>query len=618
MLLALTVALLAQVVRVTFPLLYDVREDVGAGAAVGWAFGAFVVAPLLLAVALRPVPPITAVRAVVVGLALARIAAQFVHPIPVWLGAAGVAAGLTALVVQLRIARDGGDGATAGIVVVVGLALDTTMLGAFETWDAVWQDGVAAAAVGTLLPAAAIAAAALPARAGSGSTTAVPEHGTADGWPMVLVGPFLLLHVLFLQNVAFGASETGMSITSATALVLLGSALGVIAAARVAGVAGVAARVAVAGLLVLSVVALALVRETVVAVAQPLGGAAAAAVLTVALAPHASAPARPARPSEVRAHLWFAVGTALFVGAAFAYQIDVDVPLPVPRGSWPVAAAALLAIGSLRPHRARPTSLAPALVPMAGAIAVAALLLDFGGEPQPATPTGTYRLLDWNIHTAVDGDGQVVLGEVADLIESQDPDIVVLQEVGRGWPIAGQADDLEWLARRLDMSYVWAPAADGQFGNAILSRYPLTLDRIVRLPYGEGPQERTAVGVTMGTDPPLFVVGAHLQHGDRPSTREEQLLSIMATWGRREAWVLAGDLNMQPDEPQTALLSCCGLASVQDLIGDPDASTARDPVHLSDRVDWIWVTPASLEVTNFAILPSGASDHLPLVADVTP
>ena len=607
---ALTVALLVQTIRVAFPLLYDVREDAGAGTAVGWALGAFVLVPAVLAATLRPIGR-TGIRIAVVGLAASRTTEQFLHPIPVWLGAAGVAIGLTALLLLLLEARSRGEGTragVAGVAVVAGLALDTTLLGAFETWDAVWQDGPAARAVGVVLPVSAIGAAWI----------APGDKGVydADAWPMLLVGPFLLLHLLFLQNVAFGTSEMGVVIAGGVALVLLGDVLGVLAASALAPSARSAAHAATGIVLVLAVAVLALADGKIVALAVPVGSAAAAATLALALTPPASGAATGSPSRSIGA---FVVGTALFVGGAFAYQIDIDVPLPVPRSTWPLAAAVVLTLGAFRRHRPAPVSAAPALVPVVGAVAVPLLLvLGLGGSPEPVPPSAGYRLLDWNIHTAVDGDGQIVLGDVLELIEAQDPDVLVLQEVGRGWPIAGQVDGLGWLARHLDMEYLWAPAADGQFGNAILSRFPLELDRILELPYGEGPQERSAIGATVGSDPGLFVVGVHLQHGDRPATRTQQLAVVLDAWGGTDAWVLAGDLNLQPGEDDLTLLEDAGLASVQDLIGDPSAPTARNPLVPDDRVDWIWVTPDTLEVSNFGIPRSEASDHLPLVVEVTP
>jgi endonuclease/exonuclease/phosphatase family metal-dependent hydrolase len=604
-LVAIVAATLMQAIRVTFPLLYDVREGAGASTAVLWALGAFVVGPLILAGLATRVP--TGFRVAVLALAVARLALQFLHPIPVWLGAAAVAVGLTAVLLVVITARSGGHGGDAGVAIVVGLALDAAILGAFETWDPVWQDGIAAVSVGVTM-ALVLAVAATVARP-------EPARGRLDAWPMVLLGPFLLLHAVFVQNVAFATSETGAPIAGGTAFVLLGSVLGVLAASALVPSEHGVAHIATGAVLVASVGALALVQGASVAVAQPVAGAAAGAVLALALC----APARDGHASGASAHLlWSVLGAGLFVGAAFAYQIDIDVPLPVPRATWPLAAAIALASASVRRHRPTEVSMAPAVVPVVGAVIVPLLLVVGGTRPAPVTASGTYRVLDWNIHTAVDGDGQLVLGAVLDAIQAQGPDVVVLQEVGRGWPIAGQADGLEWLARHLDMEHVWAPAADGQFGNAILSSHPIELDRVLQLPYGEGPQERSAVGATIGGDPSLFVVGVHLQHGDRPATRTEQIEAVIETWGDLDAWLMAGDLNMQPAEADASLLEESGLSSVQDLIGDPDASTARDPQHPGDRVDWIWVTAGTLEVSNFAIPRSEASDHLPLVVDVTP
>jgi endonuclease/exonuclease/phosphatase family metal-dependent hydrolase len=603
---ALSVALLLQAMRVAFPLLYDVREDAGAATAIVWALAAFVAAPAVLVGAGRAIGSVGAWRTAMITLAGTRIAMQFVHPIPLWLGALAVAVGLTVLAFSLQRGRARGAGGATGIAVVAGMALDTIVFGAFETWDAVWQDGVAASVVGVAVPILAIAAAFASEFRG--------REDPVDAWPMVVVGPFLLLHVLFLQSVAFATSETGVAIPGGVAFVLLGDLAGIVLAGMLVGRERSSAHVLVGVLAVGAIAVLTLVHGSSVTVAQPVGSATAAAMFVVAVAAPANGRAR----SAPRATAWFVLGTAVFVGAAFAYQIDVDVPLAVPRATWPLAAAAVLALGAFRRHVSEPVSVGPAVVPVVGVVVVPLLLLGLDARSEPTTEDGTYRLLDWNIHTAVDGDGQIVLGNVFELIASQDPDVVVLQELGRGWPIAGQSDDLGWLARRLDMEYVWAPAADGQFGNAILSRFPIELDRVIRLPYGEGPQERSAIGATVGTAPGLFVVGTHLQHGDRPSTRADQLNAVLTTWSGTAGWVLAGDLNMQPGDADLARLEAAELASAQDEIGDPGAPTARDPAHPGDRVDWIWFTPATLEVENFAIPRSEASDHLPLVVDVTP
>jgi endonuclease/exonuclease/phosphatase family metal-dependent hydrolase len=324
----------------------------------------------------------------------------------------------------------------------------------------------------------------------------------------------------------------------------------------------------------------------------------------------------PAAVPARRGDLALALGFGLFVGIVFAYQIDIDSPLPVPRATWPIVAAVLLASAATREVRSATLPRLLAAAPLVALVVPLGLALTAPSLEVRGVGNGSYRLLDWNLHTGVNGDGQIDLETIARLIDDRDPDIVVLQEVGRGWPIAGANDQAEWLSRRLGMRYEWAPAADDQFGNLILSRFTMSDAEILRLPYGEGPQHRSALRVLVGTGPgaPVQVIGVHLQNGDVPATREDQIEAVLAAWPHDPGTVIAGDLNMQPTESNVTLFVDAGFASAQDdaTIGDPDGSTARDPLFVGDRVDWIWVTP-DVPYDTFAIVESEASDHLPLV-----
>jgi endonuclease/exonuclease/phosphatase family metal-dependent hydrolase len=111
------------------------------------------------------------------------------------------------------------------------------------------------------------------------------------------------------------------------------------------------------------------------------------------------------------------------------------------------------------------------------------------------------------------------------------------------------------------------------------------------------------------------VIGAHLE-GHTVATRTAQVQAILEAWSEDQPLVLAGDLNMQPGQPDQRLFEQAGLQSVQDTIGDPTLSTARDPAFPGDRVDWIW-TSRDVPISGFAIVQGPVSDHRPLVVDVT-
>ena len=73
--------------------------------------------------------------------------------------------------------------------------------------------------------------------------------------------------------------------------------------------------------------------------------------------------------------------------------------------------------------------------------------------------------------------------------------MVVLEEVGRGWALSGMVDGAAWFGRRLGMDYVWAPAANDQFGNVVLTRLPITAHEALPLGKGNGTEARSAAFV---------------------------------------------------------------------------------------------------------------------------
>ncbi len=441
------------------------------------------------------------------------------------------------------------------------------------------------------------------------------ESGETSGSGATAIGPFLLLELLFLQNPAFAASASGLAMPVAVALVLFGD---VLAIAALASARGTGVERAIASIVVVAGIAVLAIGEGVVAgIALPVTQVAAATLL-------ARASTREGRGDDRaigRSGLAVALGLALFVGLAFAYQIQIDVPLPIPRATWPLAGAALLALAALPASHADrgrvpwPANVVPlvALAFVPGALALSGRLV-----PQVPAGTGPVVLLDWNVHSAVNADGQIDPEAIARVIEARRADIVVLQEIGRGWPIGGEVDLAQWLSRRLGMSYAWAPAADDQFGNLVLSHLPIEDVSGADLPYGEGPQHRSYVRVVLEVSPgrTLTVVGTHLQDGDRPATNAAQIRTLLRAWSGEPATIIAGDMNVQPTEPNAGLFGAAELVSAQDAAGLGDASTAREPNFPGDRVDWIFASP-DLAYSGFEIDRSAASDHLPLVVEVT-
>ncbi|HEY0217622.1 MAG TPA: endonuclease/exonuclease/phosphatase family protein, partial [Cellulomonas sp.] len=192
-----------------------------------------------------------------------------------------------------------------------------------------------------------------------------------------------------------------------------------------------------------------------------------------------------------------------------------------------------------------------------------------------------------------------------------------LQEVARGWVLGGGVDMATWLGDRLDMHVEFAPAADRQFGNVVLSRTPLTDVQVIDLPYGDGPQARSALTARVETADGTWVrvTSVHLQHRDANTpTRLAQLDALAAALPDDGPSVLAGDLNAEPGWPELDALDAAGWTSAIDTAGDPDVRT-----HPSDdptvRIDW--VLGRDVTFTDARVLTGTSSDHLPVVTVLT-
>ena len=89
------------------------------------------------------------------------------------------------------------------------------------------------------------------------------------------------------------------------------------------------------------------------------------------------------------------------------------------------------------------------------------------------------RVLSYNIHKCIGGvDRRYEPSRIVEVIRKLDADVVMLQEVDAGVARSNGDRQVELLGNELGLRYhTWFPNVDvrggGQYGNAILSRYPL-------------------------------------------------------------------------------------------------------------------------------------------------
>lgn len=228
--------------------------------------------------------------------------------------------------------------------------------------------------------------------------------------------------------------------------------------------------------------------------------------------------------------------------------------------------------------------------------------------PVAEAPSGqTLRVLTYNIHHGQGTDGRFDYERLAEIINGLSPDIVMLQEVDRRTQRASGVDQAAKLAQMCRMHSVYGPAMpyqNGQYGQAILARFPIENMKVHSLPQLPGREPRVAVEAHVVVEDigPLVLVGTHLCHQDE-NTRVQQTQRLADLLPQRGGppIVLAGDFNSRPgSEPMNVLLDNGWI----------------DTITPHSKIDYILVRASDpWQVQEVTILDEPvASDHDPVLA----
>src|SRR3954452_21581320 len=175
--------------------------------------------------------------------------------------------------------------------------------------------------------------------------------------------------------------------------------------------------------------------------------------------------------------------------------------------------------------------------------------------PGPDQPPIPVRLVTFNTHHGVGGDDRHDLPRLAKLLASVDADVICLQEVDRHFGDRSEdVDQALLLSRALDMQLAWGPAIDQprpgddpprQYGNALLSRLPILVSDVHRLPGAGEPRValRTMVELDGGA---LWVTATHLSRKNGDGAAQLAAVAELHT-APMETGVVVGDVITGPD-----------------------------------------------------------------------
>ena len=218
----------------------------------------------------------------------------------------------------------------------------------------------------------------------------------------------------------------------------------------------------------------------------------------------------------------------------------------------------------------------------------------------------------WNIHGAVGADGRYAPARIVDVLGEIGADIVALQEVASAQAHENFLRDLEQATGYGIVAGLLRQRRGSDFGNAVLSRYPVASVRHIDLAVDTyEPRGALDVCIDVGTQVPLRVIATHL--GLRPGERREQVRRIVAAVEQDSPHptLLMGDLNEWYlwGRPLRWLH-----AQFRDAPAAARTFPAKRPLFALDR---IWVSPTGAVCRlerHLSALSRIASDHLPLVA----
>lgn len=238
-------------------------------------------------------------------------------------------------------------------------------------------------------------------------------------------------------------------------------------------------------------------------------------------------------------------------------------------------------------------------------------------ETSPAPGVRRIAIGSYNIHSCIGLDRRRSPRRIAGVLEELDCDIYALQEVDNE---PGEDDDsqqLEYLSEAMDMAAIPGLRIvrhSGEYGNALLTRFPVLSVHRHDLSYGKWLEPRGALDVELDVDGrALRVIATHL--GLSRSERRfqwRQLLGAIAASPPDHPTVVLGDMNEWFPHAGT-------LRDAHKILGQALAPAEFPSFWPFLALTRIWVQPAQAIVSvkvHRTPLARWASDHLPLRAEI--
>jgi endonuclease/exonuclease/phosphatase family metal-dependent hydrolase len=233
-------------------------------------------------------------------------------------------------------------------------------------------------------------------------------------------------------------------------------------------------------------------------------------------------------------------------------------------------------------------------------------------------------VLTFNLHHGRGADGTLNLNRIAEVIQESKADVIGLNEVDRSFSRRSDyMDQIRWLSDKLNMYDAFGPAVTlrsknrafpGEYGNALLSRFPVVFQKNHRFHSYKGIFEGRALLETevQMEEKLLKIFVTHLSLN--PWKQNEQVEFMLKKLEEtRLPVILLGDYNMRPGTRQWKKITST-LTDVCHFLYSAPCNTfpsTRPRIQL----DYIFVSKHFL-IRSVQFIPKHrfASDHIPIKA----
>lgn len=220
--------------------------------------------------------------------------------------------------------------------------------------------------------------------------------------------------------------------------------------------------------------------------------------------------------------------------------------------------------------------------------------------------------MSYNIRNGVGIDNIRNHQRTADVIKSQSPDVVAIQEVDSITNRSNHTDVLAEIAELTGMQHTFAPAIDydgGKYGIGILSKEKPVSIRRIPLP---GREEKRTLVIAEFND--FYFASTHLSLTEEDCLSSVDIIKGIAAENNNKPFILAGDFNAAPHGEIIKKF-----AETFTILNDTSLKTfpADNP---DQTIDYIMLQPADADIalisTSVPEAPT-ASDHRPLTATLS-